>query len=485
MPEYKKCTGLFKRQGLDSGTGRIFVPSSYGGGDNRYSNDNCGEVTKSDCPTGYKLLTNINTPSYHHINDDKKISNENMKKWACWNGGHYNGSYGAQAVWGMNHGVTPKWVTNSFDSGWADEDNYGKPCFKSDWRYTNPENGNKTRKLYEKEHIDTCCGFNDNKRSKLSNQDKYCHPHYCFETGSEYDKISLKCNETLLKRCKNWGLKKTSIGFEDDRCSNPLSQIANTYNLRIQDLNSTHLSDKKKITASIPKSEYAKIGSMLCKKEDFKNINKSGNEKLKHDKCIKWCKNNSEKCQSIIKGTCKEIYDRAKSNPESNDIKDYEKICACNWPEEFYRKIEDYYKNTFKVKSVNTNRKCLYKSCNSSHIPYKGDTKNSCPNTTFVSCVQNLEIDFRGSQIQGTVNVGSGQEQKCGSLADTGVQDSKNPQTNSSSSSSSSSNNNNNNIKKSPLKEEEKGEMFTFKQKRIIYAIFLTCLIVTLYLAFY
>ena len=52
--DYKTCSSIWSRQGLDAGHGRITVPASYGKGD--YDNDNCGHVTATDCPTGYKHI---------------------------------------------------------------------------------------------------------------------------------------------------------------------------------------------------------------------------------------------------------------------------------------------------------------------------------------------------------------------------------------------------------------------------------------------
>ena len=50
MVRTKTCSTVFQRQSLDTGTGKIHVPSNYGAGDT--DNDDCDEVyTHHDCPT--------------------------------------------------------------------------------------------------------------------------------------------------------------------------------------------------------------------------------------------------------------------------------------------------------------------------------------------------------------------------------------------------------------------------------------------------
>ena len=140
-----------------------------------------------------------------------------------------------------------------------------------------------------------------------------------------------------------------------------------------------------------------------------------------------WCKDNPDDCKDVITDVCKDIYDRANNFPDNfpDDLKKYEDVCACNWPQEFYDNIIQYYKDTYKVSdsSLSNDRKCLFRPCRSSNIPYTGDSLEDCEDTTFVSCVQNLDIDFRGSNIEGTVNVEGSQAQTCGSLADSGASD--------------------------------------------------------------
>lgn len=421
-PQYKKCSSVKSRQKFDAGHGRITVPSNFG--KKRYDNDKCQDVTNNDCPTGFKAVGG-NGPFGdlgRKRTGGRGVPDSFMKTKQCWRGGNHHGR-GSQAPWGMGHGVHGGYRWKS-DEG-RGSNNYAKICFKDakGWQHTNPVNGNKARRNVQ-DNINACCGFKDSVKSQLSGNDKYCDPRYCFLTGGEHDQISLECSKELLKRCKNWSFVDDMLGFEDKRCASPLSQIANAFDTKISDLDSTQRLERDKVTAAISPTEYKNIGKRLCKVNDFLNI-KSTNKvkKGKYKKCIEWCKNNKDGCSDIITEVCDKVYKRTKTFPDNfpNDIKDYEKICACNWPKEFYDKIEKYYKDTYKVNSVNTNRKCLFKPCNAAHIPYKEDNREKCPDTTFVSCVQNLEIDFRGSDIQGTVNVDAGQEQKCGSMAGTGA----------------------------------------------------------------
>ena len=56
MPTYKTCSTVFSRQSQDTGTGRIWIPSSYGGYEPT-SNDSCDDVdAANDCTKGYKII---------------------------------------------------------------------------------------------------------------------------------------------------------------------------------------------------------------------------------------------------------------------------------------------------------------------------------------------------------------------------------------------------------------------------------------------
>ena len=75
------------------------------------------------------------------------------------------------------------------------------------------------------------------------------------------------------------------------------------------------------------------------------------------------------------------------------------------------------------IRDRGTRRKCLFRPCGSSNIKHVDPTASdsTCPQTNFTSCIQNLNIDFTGSQIEGEVNVDAGQSQSCGTLADSGA----------------------------------------------------------------
>ena len=427
---YKTCSTIWQRQGLDTGIGRIFVPSSFGGGGGG-ANDSCRHVDANDCPTGYKLLHGSYTPKKDYVNDTVRLSGTDLNSHKCWEGGHvaWEGASGAgaQAPWGLHHGVSGGFHVNSEDSGWGDEDNYGRPCFKDNtgWKHTNPVNGNKTGNQ-EEDNKNACCGFKESVRDSVKMH--YCNPSYCFNKTMEYDNISKACADHLAKKCETWSFVEDNIGFEDDRCAPAVSQIANKLRKKVNELSDGQIEQRNDIPASLSDRDYARIGKSLCDKSAFLNKGSSNVEKAKKsDKCISWCKDNPDDCKDVIQDVCKDIYDRANNFPDNfpDDLKKYEDICACNWPQEFYDNIIQYYKDTYKVSdsSLSNDRKCLFRPCRSSNIPYTGDSLEDCENTTFVSCVQNLDIDFRGSNIEGTTNVEGGQSQTCGSLADTGASD--------------------------------------------------------------
>ena len=432
-PKYKTCSTVFQRQTLDTGQGRIFVPSSIGGGNNSHSNDSCREVNvHMDCPTGYKSLNASHSPKKRYVNDTVRLSGDDLKRHKCWEGGHYHGT-GGQAPWGTNHGLNHTYASNSVDSGWGDEDNFGRPCFKdrTGWTRTNPLNGNKSA-LNAEDNINACCGFKDSVR--MSVQEKYCNPDHCFKKNStEYsisnpDEITKKCADQLLKNCKKWSFVNDLIGFEDDRCSDPIGQISKDTGTRRDKLSDHHLGKEINYSASIQRSEYSKIGNDLCKIDDFLNSgSKNDIKKKKNKKCLQWCKDNSDTCAPKMTEVCKTVYDRVKKYPDvfEDDLKNFEGICACNWPQEFYDNIIDYYIKTYNVTAgeVGTRRKCLFKPCGSSNIKHVDPlaSDDTCLPTNFTSCIQNLNIDFTGSQIEGEVNVDAGQSQSCGTFADTGA----------------------------------------------------------------
>ncbi len=431
-PNYKTCSTVFQRQTLDTGQGRIFVPSSFGGGDDNRSNDSCGDVLAHDCPTGYKSLYSSHSPRKGYVNDTVRLSGTDLNRHKCWEGGHYHGT-GGQAPWGTNHGLNHTYASNSVDSGWGDEDNFGRPCFKdtSGWTRTNPVNGNKSG-VNTEDNINACCGFKDSVRGNVKEQ--YCNPNYCFKRNSEKysisnpDQITKSCSDHLVKQCENWSFVDDLIGFEDDRCSDPIGQISKDTGKHRDNLSDHYLDKEVNYPASIQRSEYSKIGDDLCMTDDFLNAGSKNAIKIKkNEKCLQWCKDNSDLCAGKMTEVCQAVYDRVKKFPDvfTNDLKKYEGICACNWPQEFYDNIINYYIKTYNVTAgeVGTRRKCLFKPCGSSNIKHvdKNASDDTCLPTNFTSCIQNLNIDFTGSKIEGEVNVDAGQSQSCGTFADSGA----------------------------------------------------------------
>ena len=420
--EYKTCLPTLSRQSLDVGNGTIHVPASYG--KDSYDNDSCSDVRVGDCPTGYKILPTGNSHT-EDIDEDHAVPDSVLSSDDCWKGGNTSGK-GGRTTHGISTGVYGSYQNRS-DAG-GRRNNYSKPCFKdaSGWTKTNPVNGWNLNYNNQQDNKNACCGFKKSVRDTV--EEHYCDPQYCFKKGpQDNDDISQKCSTHLLSKCERWGFIVDDFGFEDYRCSDPLSQIAG-------DSDKSTVTDAKrsmfinKLPASITSDEYSSIGADLCTVQDFMN-NKAPEgsiKKRKYEKCIKWCRDNSNECSGIIRDVCGSVYSRTNKFPDTfpDDIKEYEGICACNWPQDFYDSIVAHYIKTYNVTeaALNSQRKCLYGPCGASSIGHYDSTDNNetCPDKTFISCVQNLEIDFTGSEIN-DVTIDAGQEQKCGTLGDTGA----------------------------------------------------------------
>lgn len=446
MTNYKTCSSVTSRQNLDAGTGRIHVPASYGiDRDANHDNDSCHDVNTHDCPPHYRTMTSYRSNPDIVISDADAVPDSVLKTKKCWKGGRTDrGSIFSQTTpnnivgSGLatnnrggrpNHGHEPHHINNyikqsNLSSGL---DNYSRPCFKNIWSHTNPINGDKMSVGDMDENKSACCGFKDNVRDTV--KEHYCDPAFCFTDGGlSYDRITRECANHLLDKCSRWSFIDNNLGFEDDRCADPLSQISNKYSRKREDLSDTQISEQGEITAAITHNDYGRIGSELCTVQDFLDNNSNNPIKqARHDKCVSWCKNNNEQCSQNITEVCQEVYNRANNFPDAfpDDIKEYEGICACNWPEEFYDNIIEYYKTTYNVTdaALNKNRKCLFRPCGASSLNHYSQTRNDevCPQTNFISCIQNLDIDFTGSHIEGTVGVSADQSQECGTLADSGA----------------------------------------------------------------
>lgn len=439
MVRTKICSSVWDRQSLDNGTGTIWVPSSFGGGNDSYSNDSCEEVGVNDCPTGYKSLHSSHYPKKRYVNDTVKMTGSDLKRYKCWEGGQYSGT-GGNAVKGTNHGLDHTYSSNSLDTGWGDEDNFGRPCFKdtSGWNLTDPTNGRKGGGGAEY-NADACCGFVESVRRDV--QEKYCHPNTCFirENDKTKDVLSNVCQDRLVDKCKNWSFIPDTIGFEDDRCATPLVQIAKQKQTSVTNLTAAQSDEDEQArqTASIDDISYRNYGQRLCTNQVFLDDSDSGEGFEKKQKCIQWCRNNPNQCRSRIKNVCATIYEKTKALPDvyPDAIKENDSICACHWPEEFYTNILEFFKKKYNVgtNQVDPDRKCLYRPCGRSDITNEGpggDSYDDCPPQTLVSCIQTLNIDFRGAEISDGAEINTGQEQACGSLSDTAADVSRRPTNN-------------------------------------------------------
>ena len=186
------------------------------------------------------------------------------------------------------------------------------------------------------------------------------------------------------------------------------------------------------ITAFITRDSYASKGQNLCTSDILRNKDAltGTDEKAKYNKCFTWCKNNLEECGPVITETCQSIYDQHINFPDipafQELITEYRDLCACNWPEEFYQSVIEDYKTNFNVSEsqVSGKRECLYKPCREIDIkPVREEDRTSrpCDPTTYISCIQELTVDLRGAMISGDTDIINAQQQKCGSLTDTGA----------------------------------------------------------------
>ena len=453
--EYSTCRTASARKSGGNGSGKIFVPSSYGGSGD-HSNDSCAEVDVGDCPTGYKSILNEGrSDTYFDGGDhDVHLQGSQMRNSLCWYSGYISGNgtrhtgHMEHAPWGESGAsVTGSGYRSSYDEGgmFADTDNYGKPCFKdaNGWVRTNPDDGTPNMGNYNslvEWHADSCCGFKDgsncseascaddiNKSEIAANNNLYCDPRYCFTDGSSGMKLSRECRSRLAAKCRSWSFAANEIGFEHDMCNTPLGLKADSLDKKVSELTDTMVNQANAISGSINQNDYRSIGKTLCTDDVFTDTSNTNNARQKREKCINWCKNEPGECRDAIRSTCETIFDQYIGDPEvySDNIDDYDDICACNWPEEFYDVIRDFYKETYeKVEDhhLSGDRKCLYGNCeNLTKIEDPDDSGNDCANPTFVSCTQEIDFDFTGASMDGNVVVDATSTQECGSFADSGA----------------------------------------------------------------
>ena len=451
--EYSTCRTASARKSSGNGSGKIFVPSSYGG-DGGHANDSCADVDVGDCPTGYKhiLRPGQSDRYFDGGNDTHELQGSEMRDNLCWHSGFIRGNGVARddeehmenAPWGESGAtVTGRGYRSSFDG--VGTDNYGKPCFKdaNGWVRTNPDDGTPNMGNYNslvEWHADSCCGFKDgsncseascaddtNKSEIAANNNLYCDPRYCFTDGSSGMKLSRECRSRLIDKCGEWSFAANEIGFEHDMCNTPTGQKADSLNRKVSELTNTMVNQANAISGSINEIDYKNIGKTLCTESVFTDTSNTGNARQKREKCINWCKNEPGECRNTIRSVCARIFEQYKNIPDlySDNIDDYDDICACNWPEEFYDSIRDFYKETYeKVEDhhLSGDRKCLYGNCeNLTKIEDPDDSGNDCANPTFVSCTQELDFDFTGASMGGNVVIDATSSQECGSFADSGA----------------------------------------------------------------
>ena len=420
--EYQTCHSIRSRQSLGDGSGKIMVPANYcDDEDHCPDNDSCNDVDIYDCPTGYKIITG-NTPFFDYgrrRTDGEQVPVHNMREYGCWRGRNTRG-YGANAVLGINHGLpSRRMVQLSGESGGLN--NYSKVCLKDNdgWLRTDPTTGLKFPggARMDERHKNYCCGFIEPTDGNVQNH--YCHPDYC-HSSSDGNIISPECRNQLKNLCSSWGNEGGLIGFENEKCASGKAQIAKENNESISNLSGVELINAENRSSSLSREDYGNIGDQLCTKGMFTlpSEDTSPTDIKRHEKCLQWCGDNGGICKPKIKSFCEDIYRATKQYPEvfPDDINNYQKICSCNWPDEFYENVNSFFKEQYNVpdSELSTDRKCIFAPCHSNpyNISNEDDSRTECRSNQYVSCIQNLDFDFQGATVNES-SINTDQTQEC------------------------------------------------------------------------
>jgi hypothetical protein len=114
-----------------------------------------------------------------------------------------------------------------------------------------------------------------------------------------------------------------------------------------------------------------------------------------------------EFCQSEV------AYKDGKPNPE------YTKICGCHYPDSYYEALKNAMEQKFpNVKSILGSRECYSENCQDSKI--KHNTEYKCPDTNFLSCIQNQEFNASNVNLEDESQLGMDQSQDCQIIVDGG-----------------------------------------------------------------
>lgn len=395
------------------------------------------------CPTNYKRNRGLNG-SWESENRFSDVSSSVMSNIA---NGTYEVLHGGRNTSYKGRNASNRvgsWDVNEGDVGWQSsggDHDYASICVKKDnvYLYTNPHNGapigsslsvprnvgtnisintsSNDKKIDA--HKDICCGFILG--GITSPEDEYCHPEYC-DIGNN---ITQDCRDRLAEKC----------GEDDYFKKSPYCHLS--YDAYITHNNflrgSARLGRSRAYTVqmhantiskSLHPEDYKNIGTELCSESDFepppqndklwKDKSEETKEKiLKRDACTLWCSRNPIECRGKLDNFCKDVYDNSVSSTgEAGDrfIRS-QKICGCNWPQEFYDNLRSTFVDDFNVPEqfVPNRRICLHKGCKESMIgdlqsedAIYGTSENACDQMNIVNCVQNMNFNA------GDINVADG-----------------------------------------------------------------------------
>jgi len=282
--------------------------------------------------------------------------------------------------------------------------NWTRTCMKGHGAYfkTDPTSGRPTSQTAEY-HKKSCCGFGTNSQSVNIN---YCHPDYCHDSS---DRISEKCRDYLAELCGDIHMFKTS-----PHCKLPKDAYIEDKSTG-QEVSDWERVVSQRYSKSLNPEDYKRLGERFC---TYNNFNPDDDS---HNSCLLWCGNNPSECAPKIQRYCKKVYDEANMGSMDNFIKS-QKICACNWPPEFYDKLRHRYIHEWHVPeaAVPMNRRCFFKPCQEAVV---GDTSDhsastqyqECSPVNIVNCVQEINFNSRDMSLVdgGSFRFSPSQTQNC------------------------------------------------------------------------
>jgi hypothetical protein len=269
-----------------------------------------------------------------------------------------------------------------------------------------------------------------NKKFKASPNEMYCGKHACSAAGGE---LRDSCDADDLKGCpsgyRSVDYIRSSIrDGEDSYCSwgtqfddgklhkcskdenndiwNPMYQLLLTDGQLDKDKDNFNSHLKKAFNCCnnnvLTESDKQACGDLYTKNEeggeDCSNdrckvvmkqfcVDNGDKDRMKDSKCINYCKNNPEVCESRLKEFCADKVDK----------KEFEKTCACYYPSEVYENMWEAFSNEWNIPEqlVDTTKECFFPLCTNADIK----RNVTCKDVNITNCLQTVNIDAEGSVI--------------------------------------------------------------------------------------